>query len=60
MFIGVFLQKAVCVTQLLLLLLQIFVNAYGNSNQAQYKYKRQNWQQGTVLPITQLIAVLNS
>jgi hypothetical protein len=56
MIIGVFIQKAVHVT----LLLQIFVNPYGNSIQTQHKYKHQYWQQETVLPITQLKAVLNS
>jgi hypothetical protein len=56
MCIGVFLHRAVWVT----LLLQIFVHPYGNSIQAQHKYKCQNWQQETVLPITQLNVVLDS
>ena len=54
--IGIFLQRAVHVT----LLLQIFVNPYGNSIQAQHKYKHQTWEQESVLTITQLKAVLNS
>jgi hypothetical protein len=56
MLIGIFVQRAVRVT----LLLQIFVNSYGNSIQAQNKYKHQNWEQESVFPITQLKAVLNS
>jgi hypothetical protein len=54
--IEVFLQRAVCAKKLL----QIFVNPYGNSIQAQHKHKCQYRQQETVVPTTQLKAVVIS
>ena len=39
---------------------RFFFYPYGNSIQAQQKYKHQNWQQKSVLPVTQLKVFLNS